>query len=132
MEQKEIRWKQRFANFKKAYKILDENIDKPLNSDLEKAGLIQFFEIAFELSWKVMKDYLESLGILVNSPREAIKKAFQSNLLNDGHIWLDALSDRNLTVHTYDEKTSNKIINDIKNIYFPELKNFYKAMQEKL
>ncbi len=132
MEQNEIRWKQRFANFEKAYKILDENIDKPLNSDLEKAGLIQFFEIAFELSWKVMKDYLESLGIPVNSPREAIKKAFQSNLLNDGHIWLDALSDRNLTVHTYDEKTSNKIINEIKNIYFPELKNFYKAMQEKL
>ncbi len=48
---KEIRWKQRFENFKRACKNLETAIQKTENlNDLEKEGLIQRFEICFELS----------------------------------------------------------------------------------
>jgi len=60
----EIRWKQRFQNFEKAYLLFDEamNLDLASLSDLEKEGIIQRFEITLELSWKTLKDYLENEG----------------------------------------------------------------------
>lgn len=62
--------------------------------------------MTFELAWKVLKDYLEAYGIEVKSPREAIKVAFQQEIIGQGHDWMDALTDLNLTVHTYDESTA--------------------------
>ncbi|MEM7019605.1 MAG: HI0074 family nucleotidyltransferase substrate-binding subunit [Pseudomonadota bacterium] len=79
-------------------------IEKP--SIIERAGLIQCFEMAFELSWKLLKGYLEAEGISVNSPRETLKQAFQASIIDSGHDWVDALEDRNLTTHTYNEETA--------------------------
>ena len=97
--------------------------------ELERAGIIQFFEMALELAWKVMKDYLEAEGFQPKSPKETIKQALQVELFEDAQVWLDALEDRNLTVHTYDEKTSIEIEERIKEIYFPALKQFYKYLK---
>lgn len=129
---KDVRWRQRFTNFEKSYKLLNQFINQPIETELERAGIIQFFEIAFELSWKLMKDYLEAQGFIVRSPRETIKQAYQTGLINDGHIWIDALSDRNLTVHTYDEKLAEKIVKDIVHVYFPELKKLYEKLAKEL
>lgn len=131
-ELKEIRWKQRFENFNKSYILLDKYSKKEELSELEQAGIIQFFEMTFELAWKVLKDYLEAEGYIVKSPRETIKQAFQIQLINDGHIWMEALAVRNLTTHTYDEKLVNKLINDIINIYFPELKLLHDKLEKEL
>lgn len=131
-ELKEIRWKQRFENFNKSFILLDKYSKKEELSELEQAGIIQFFEMTFELAWKVLKDYLEAEGYIVKSPRETIKQAFQIQLINDGHIWMEALAVRNLTTHTYDEKLINKLINDIINIYFPELKLLHDKLEKEL
>jgi nucleotidyltransferase substrate binding protein (TIGR01987 family) len=72
----DIRWKQRFQNYEKAYLLLERALEIVEPSDIERAGLIHFFEMAFELSWKLMKDYLEQEGFTVTSPRETIKQAF--------------------------------------------------------
>ena len=125
---KEIRWKQRFENFDKSYRLLEKYSGKSELSELEEAGIIQFFEMTFELAWKVLKDYLECDGFIGKSPRETIKQAFQNNIINDGHIWLEALSNRNLTTHTYDEEVARKMVKEIIYSYFPELK----AMHDKL
>ncbi|GAB1475529.1 nucleotidyltransferase substrate binding protein [Bacillota bacterium] len=129
---KTIRWKQRFANFEKAYSSLSKYVDRPLNTEIEKAGIIQLFEVAFELSWKLMKDYLEASGFDVKSPRETIKQAYQVELIDEGHIWIDALADRNLTVHTYDEKLAKKIVDDIVLIYYPQIKKLYEKIAKEL
>lgn len=129
---KDVRWKQRFINFEKSYRLLEKYINTPIESELERAGIIQLFEILFELSWKLMKDYLEAQELIVKSPREAIKQAFQIGLIEDGHIWIDGLADRNLTVHIYDEKLAEKMINDIVNVYFPVLKKLYNKLNKEL
>lgn len=121
----DIRWQQRFMNYKKAFSLLEETmrIDSP--SDAERAGLIQFFEMSFELAWKLLKDFLESEGFVVKSPKDAIKQAFQSGIIVDGHTWMNALHDRNLTVHTYDENTAIEVVKQIREKYFPLLEKLF-------
>ncbi|KIO59233.1 hypothetical protein B4064_3259 [Caldibacillus thermoamylovorans] len=41
--QKNVRWRQRFDNFKKSYQLLEKYSSLELTSEIEKAGLIQFF-----------------------------------------------------------------------------------------
>ena len=55
---KEIRWKQRFVNFEKTFLLLERTVKIGELSEAERGGLIQFYEVSFELSWKTMKDYL--------------------------------------------------------------------------
>lgn len=126
---KEIRWKQRFTNFEKAFKVLERTVQIQQPNEAEKGGLIQFYEVCFELSWKTMKDYLESEGYIVKSPKQTIKQAFQIDLIHNGEIWLDALEDRNLTAHTYDETTTNMIVKNITEKYFPLLKDLYEKLK---
>ena len=129
----DIRWEQRFQNYSKAFNYLENalNIKKP--DVTQQAGIIQFFEMSFELSWKVMKDYLEEKGFVdVKSPRDAIKKAFEIEIITEGESWLKALVDRNLTSHTYEEKTAKQIEELIRNEYFYLLKDFKTTMENKL
>lgn len=131
-ELKDIRWKQRFENFNKVYILLERYSKESELNELEQAGIIQFFEMTFELAWKVLKDYLEKDGFIVKSPREAIKQAFQNDLINDGHIWIEALANRNLTTHTYDSELANKIVKEIIDKYFPEIKIMHDKLEREL
>lgn len=127
---KDIRWRQRFENFEKTYKLLEKYSKEEIKSELEKAGIIQFFEMTFELAWKVLKDYLEAQGFIVKSPRETIKQAFQIGIIEDGHLWIEALSKRNLTTHTYDEALAAKFVEEIQQVYFPIFKSLYEKLSE--
>ena len=129
---KEIRWKQRFQNFERSYKLLEKYISKEDKNELEKAGVIQFFEMTFELSWKLLKDYLEDVGYKVNSPRETIKQSYQIELIDQGHVWIDALMDRNLATHTYNDEMAEKMLKDISERYFPQLKNLYEKLKKEI
>ncbi|MFZ2463473.1 nucleotidyltransferase substrate binding protein [Caldifermentibacillus hisashii] len=128
--QKNVRWRQRFDNFKKSYQLLEKYSSLELTSEIEKAGLIQFFEITFDLALKVLKDYLEAQGYIVKSPRETIKQAYQMEVIDDGHVWIEALSSRNLTTHTYDEQFTEKFVQDIQQVYFPLFKSLYEKLLE--
>ena len=116
----DIRWKQRFENFEKAYRLLKEGLDLKIEnlSNLEKEGVIQRFEYTFELGWKTLKDYLEYQGIKVSMTRDTIKEAFAAKIIDNGQAWIDMLEDRNLTSHTYDETKTNEILEKINNFYF--------------
>ena len=70
----DIRWKQRFDNFDRAFVLLREVYERKLDSlsRLEKEGAIQRFEVAFELAWKTIKDYLEESGVVSEFAHEAV------------------------------------------------------------
>lgn len=124
---KEIRWKQRFQNFEKVFSQLESSLKIKNPSEVERAGLIQFFELSFELAWKTLKDYLESQGLITQSPRETLKQAFQANLIQEGHGWLEALDNRNLTTHIYDEAIAQKVESLIRERYLLLLKTLYQT-----
>ena len=122
---KDIRWKQRFQNYEKSFLLLKRTLEIENPSEAEKGGLIQFYEMTFELAWKLLKDYLFELGFNVNSPRGAIKQAFQSEIIDNGQEWIDALEDRNLMTHTYDEETAEKVVKSINETYYTLLNDLY-------
>ncbi len=132
MNTKDIRWQQRFENFEKAYKLLEKTIHIENPSVVEKGGIIQFYEMTFELAWKMLKDYLEAEGLHTQGPRDVIKTAFQYEIITNGHEWIDALEDRNLTAHTYDEKTADLVIEKITTKYFNIIKNLYYSFTQKI
>ena len=50
MDDKITRWKQRFKNFEKAISLLQDAVSQKELSVLEQAGVIQTYEITFELA----------------------------------------------------------------------------------
>ena len=119
----DIRWKQRFENFQRAFKQLSLAMDlkaqRPL-SDLEQQGLIQGFEFTHELAWNVLKDYLEMEGIqgLIGS-RSTAREAFKRGLVMDGEAWMDMIEKRNLSSHTYNQTVALTIVEAIAERYYP-------------
>ena len=123
---KEIRWRQRFINFDKAFVQLNEACQNQEHlDDLAKEGLIQRFEYTFELAWKTLKDYLEAEGETDQTPRAVLKKSFQIGVLSNGEIWMDMLAKRNLMAHTYNEETFQEVFNLIIHHYFGEIEKLH-------
>ena len=114
---KNIRWQQRYSNLIKAFRQLEKGVQINSPNEIEIQGIIQSFEFTFELCWKTLKDYLESQGVTASFPREVIKQAFHYELLNNGEIWLEMLSKRNLLAHTYDRKMAEEAYNLITKHY---------------
>jgi nucleotidyltransferase substrate binding protein (TIGR01987 family) len=90
---------------------------------------IQRFEFTFELAWKFLKDYFWEQGLELNYPKEIIKEAFASHLIDNEEIWIKMLKDRNMTSHTYDEKLVDEIYMRIRS-YVLELRNLLQKLKE--
>ena len=113
-QNKDIRWQQRFHNFKKAYGQLLEFLEVDTLNKFEKQGLIQAFEYTFELSWKTLQDLLKERGFReVIGPRPVIEQSFQVGYIKDGEGWMAMLKSRNEASHTYQEEIAERISNDI-------------------
>ena len=126
----DIRWKQRFNNFIKAFKELEEAIELAATkelSKLEKQGVIQGFEYTHELAWKVLKDYLHEMGVTgLIASKDSTREAFKLELIDDGEIWMAMIMSRNLTSHTYDQELAETILDDILYKYYPQFSAFAK------
>ena len=118
-----IRWQERFEFYQKAIlslKIALQKYDKL--SDLEQDGAVQRFEFTFELAWKTLQDYFTEGGYLdAKGPRNAIKRATENALIEDGYLWLQMLENRNELNHTYDEAKSRQILDQVVMDYLPFL-----------
>lgn len=132
MNEHDIRWQQRLANYFKALEQLDNAVaisqQRPL-SDLEKQGLIQAFEFTHELAWNVMKDYFAYQGNpAITGSRDAAREAFQKGLIEDGEGCMEMIRSRNLTSYTYQQKIADEIVGQVVDRYFPLFERFLDAM----
>ena len=130
----DIRWKQRFQNYKKALATLQSAFEIAATrelSDLEKQGVIQGFEFTFELAWNVMKDYLEEQGITdIIGSKNAVRYAFNKGLIEDGAVWMDMIKDRNLASHVYDDETAEDLFIAIKSTYYHQFNVLAEKMEQ--
>ena len=130
----DIRWIQRFANYKRALSQLRnavELMEERELSILEKQGVIQSFEYTHELAWKTLKDFLEYRGTTgIYGSRDATRKAFALGLIDDGEVWMEMIKSCNLTSHTYDERTADEIIVLVKDLYFHQFEKLSIKLEE--
>ena len=133
-EQTEIRWKQRFDNLNRALAQLQSALEAhqamPEN-ELIVIALIKAYEFSFELSWKTLKDLLAWNGVDARLPREVLKQAFATGLIDEGQIWIDMLEQRNLMAHTYDQARALQAAELITSHYWPQLQRLQKALKER-
>jgi len=133
----DIRCKQIFENYGKSLALLSDivnSIDKnsPLTNK-DRLSIIKSFEIAFELAWNVMKDYLSYKGITdIVGSRDSIRHAFSQGLILDGQVWMEMIEARNKTSHTYNEETADELAEKIMKSYFGEFLAYEKKMNSLL
>jgi nucleotidyltransferase substrate binding protein (TIGR01987 family) len=128
------RWKQRLQNFEKAFTSLTVAVDRiKANPDDEmlRAGFIQTYEFNLELAWKTLADYLKDQGFgELSSPNKVFRTAFQAGIIKEGQLWLEAMRDRNLTVHTYNEDLAEKVKNDILGKYYFIIRDLFLTLKQ--
>jgi nucleotidyltransferase substrate binding protein (TIGR01987 family) len=132
----DIRWKQRFKNFDRAYALLSQALERGPSalSLLEKEGVIQRFEYSFELAWKTIKDYLEEGGLVISpvTPRQVLKDAFAAKVITDGQVWINMLDNRNLLSHTYNLAVFEKAVDAIAAHYLPAMGELHQFLANKI
>ena len=126
----DVRWKQRFDNYQKAFRTLVAAVTLARSrvlSDLEAQGMIHGFEFTHELAWCVLKDYLENKGFTeIIGSRDATRLAFKNGLIEDGEVWMDMIKARNQTSHTYNESIADQITSDIVGRFYPAFEKMAK------
>ena len=127
-----VRWLQRLANYRLAYQQLASAVAQGQQrtlSDLEQQGLIQAFEYTHELAWNVMKDYFVWQGnSSLTGSRDATREAFQQGLVQDGERWMEMITSRNQTSHTYNKAVADLVATSITEHYFPLFTAFLTRM----
>ncbi|MGC9101200.1 MAG: HI0074 family nucleotidyltransferase substrate-binding subunit [Caldisericum sp.] len=125
------RVKRTFSDFEKSFQNLKVAVENATD-DLDIDGAIKRFELTYELSWKVIKLYLEDLGIICKSPRECFKQAKVNGLIDNEELWMEMIETRNRLVHEYSAEFSREIFEEIKTKYVKILEDLYKTLKERL
>lgn len=78
-----------------------------------RAGVIQNFELAYELCWKFMKRWLETnISPMVAdgvTRRELFRLAAENRLIDDVEQWMRYHDARNQTAHIYDLEIAQEV-----------------------
>ncbi len=70
---------------------------------------IQRFEYTFELAWKALRRYLATeAAVDAFNLKEIFRQAGRQGIIADVEAWFAYLKGRNLTSHTYNEKTAEE------------------------
>ena len=121
MANEDIRWIQRFNNYRKALARLGEAVtlaeERDL-SDLEQQGLIQGFEFTCDMGWKTLQDYIVHHGYVGEreKPVKIIIDAAARGIVNDKN-WRKLYQARCKTSHSYDEAIADDIAENILDTY---------------
>lgn len=115
---------------------LGEAYEKPVFEDsYVLSGLLSKFQLAFDLSWKLMKDVLiQRYGIVdwaKGSPREALEQAAYNGIIADDARWNEMRLLRNELAHTYNADLAAQCAREIMDEWIPFLQEFTSDMNER-
>jgi nucleotidyltransferase substrate binding protein (TIGR01987 family) len=130
MENQDIRWQQRFDNFKKAFAQLDKAVQQGDFNELERQGLIKAFEYSYELAWNTLRDFLINKGYTdVIGSKASFRLAFQLGIIENGNGWMEMVKSRNLTSHTYNLETAESVEEAIETNYHKMFKQLIERLE---
>ena len=103
--------------FKQALHSLKLAIDQPKNEFI-RDSVIQRFEHTFELTWKSIKRYFSiNQALEETNIRNLFREAGKQNLISSVESWFEYHKARNLTSHTYNQKTAEEVCTAACNFY---------------
>ncbi len=102
-----------FQDIKNAQKKLKEALQLP-ETEINRDATIQRFEFTFELTWKLLNVVVRESGIEVYGPKNTFREAEKLGLIHNINVWFDFLYARNLSTHTYEEKTAEEVYKEAK------------------
>jgi nucleotidyltransferase substrate binding protein (TIGR01987 family) len=118
--------------YKKNSDIDNKDFDIDVSEGL-RSGVIQNFEVAYELSWKSMKRWLEtnvSPTIVDGLTRhEFYRRAAENKLIEDIQAWWDFHDARNSTSHVYDGAMADDVA-EIAAKFLPEARELLARLQK--
>lgn len=120
--------KKRFEMVAKTLKALHKRINTSVNEndidgyEMARESLIQRFEYTIDTFWKFIKLYLEQvqkINLEIASPRGVLRAAVEAQLISHQELeqLLIAITDRNLSSHTYEEALAEEIASRIPGHY---------------
>lgn len=132
----DIRWEQRYDNFQRAVTNLEEALAQTVErgpGKLERQGIVKAFELAYELAWKTLQDYLRYQGYEeITGPRAVLRLAFSERLIQDGELWGAMLRSRNEGAHIYSDTIAETLEQDIRSHYAAPLRLLADELDRKL
>jgi nucleotidyltransferase substrate binding protein (TIGR01987 family) len=102
------RLQERITDFLSALIQLRKAVAMP-KDEFIRDSVIQRFEFAYELAWKMLKLRLEAEAIDARTPKQTLQEALQAGFITDGNGWSELQRNRNLTSHTYDENLAEAV-----------------------
>jgi nucleotidyltransferase substrate binding protein (TIGR01987 family) len=113
--------------FIKAVKRFEEVLHERKNKIIRDSA-IKRFEFTFDLSWRLIKAYLEDEeGIYCVSPKDCFRQSHRTGLIDYDERWIEMTNERNFAVHTYDEKFADKLYKELPR-YLECFKNLEKSV----
>lgn len=95
--------------YRKALQKLEEVLEAPKN-EIVRDSSIQRFEFTLDLSWKMLKAYLEETkGVLCHNPKDCFREAYRQKVIGYDDKWIHLVDLRNETSHTYNEDLAETI-----------------------
>lgn len=120
-----------YENFSVALAKLNEFCQNFDGTEIQRAGIIQAFEFTYEQCWKAIQKKAGDEGVTIASPKKAFEWAFQNDWIKPEKedIWLQILSDRNLTSHTYRAAMAETVSKNVIEKYLSEFQSILILMQ---
>lgn len=83
-------------------------------TDIVRDAAIQRFEFTLDLSWKMLKAFLEDKkGVVCASPKECFREAYRQGVIDYDDAWVKFVDMRNEIVHIYKEEIAEKIYSQL-------------------
>lgn len=110
--------------FSKATKKLKDALAQEKNEFI-RDSVIQRFEFCIELAWKTSR---KVMGINFTAPKQVVREMGRNNMISDVNLWLQAIDQRNLSSHTYNEQLAEEVYKFIQN-FFPEFEKLESTLE---
>lgn len=105
-----------------------EEVLKEKKTDIIRDSAVQRFEFTFDLSWKLIKAFLEEeKGIKCVSPKECFREAFRQGLIDYNEFWTKITDLRNRAIHTYEEKFADELYKKL-----PKILKLFQQLKKKI
>lgn len=113
--------------YKKTVTRFEEILAEEKN-DIVRDSAIKRFEFAFDLSWKIIKAFLEEeKGIRCLSPKECFQQAYTQSLIDYDDFWIRMTDWRNEVIHAYDEEFADVFYKRL-----PDTLNRFKELEKRV